>query len=113
MELFGLPGREGVYLHAGGYPVGDFDPAYQNMRRILEKAGFQLAAAQDNYLGHSYPGQVKYFVDAVDPDILIPCHSCHPERLLPLHGRQLLPALNQTYILEEHRFYPCGNGDET
>jgi ribonuclease J len=112
MELFGLPGREGVYLHAGGYPVGDFDPAYQNMRRILEKAGFKLAAAQDNYLGHSYPGQVKYFVDAVDPDILIPCHSCHPERLLPLHGRQLLPALNQTYILEEHRFYPCGNGDE-
>lgn len=34
--------------------------------------------------------------------MLIPCHSYNPERLLPNHGRQLLPELYRTYILKDH-----------
>jgi ribonuclease J len=112
MELFGLPGDNGVYIHMGGAPAGEFDPAYQKMCRIVETAGFAFSASQENYLGHSYPGQVKYFVDFVDPKVLIPCHSIHPERLLPLHGEQLLPEPGKTYILDQHRFYPQENGAE-
>ncbi len=110
LELFSLPGKDGVYIHMGGAPIGEFDPAYQKMCRIVETAGFAFSASLENYLGHSYPGQVKYFVDYVDPKVLIPCHSNHPERLLPLHGEQLLPELNKVYILNHHRFYPQDDG---
>jgi ribonuclease J len=112
LELFSLPAKDGVYIHMGGAPAGEFDPAYQKMCRIVETAGFAFSAAQENYLGHSYPGQVKYFVDIVDPKVLIPCHSKNPERLLPLNGRQLLPELGKTYLLDHHRFYPQEDGAE-
>lgn len=110
LELFSLPGRDGLYIHMGGTPIGEFDPAYQKMCGMVEMAGFAFAASRDNYLGHSYPGQVKYFVDCVDPKVLIPCHSSHPERLLPLNGIQLLPELDKVYILDHHRFYPQNDG---
>lgn len=111
-ELFGLPGKDGVYLHLGGAPSGELDPAYQKMCGMVETAGFTFSASPENYLGHSYPGQVKYFVDFIDPKVLIPCHSNHPERLLPLHGKQLLPELDKVYILDRHRFYPQEDGAE-
>lgn len=106
LELFGLPGEDGAYIHEGGIPLGEYDPAYANMRKIIEKAGFAYVTSDDNYFGHAYPGQVKYFVDQVDPKVLIPCHSHNPERLFPNHGAQLLPELYQTYILKDHAFYP-------
>ncbi len=112
MELLSLPAEDAIYLHEGGEPLGDYDPAFANMRRILDIAGFQYVTSDDNYFGHAYPGQVKYFVDQIDPKVLIPCHSYNPERLLPHTGRQLLPELNQTYILKDHQFHP-ENGQES
>jgi ribonuclease J len=108
LELFGLPRDGGVYLHADGIPIGDFDPAYANMRRIVDRAGFKYVTFfQKNYFGHGYPCQVKYFVDEINPRVLIPCHSYNPERLLPKDGRQLLPELNRTYILQDHDLKPA------
>ena len=109
LELFNFPAENGVYLHEGGEPLGEYDPAFANMRRILSKVGFEYITSEDNYSGHAYPGQVKYFVDQVDPKVLIPCHTYNPERLLPNTGRQLLPEPYQTYILKNHQFLPETN----
>lgn len=103
LELFSLPAESGLYLHEGGEPLGDFDPAYANLRRILSKAGFEYVTSDDAYFGHAYPGQVKYFIDQVNPRVLIPCHTYNPERLLPNSGQQLLPELYQTYVLRDHQ----------
>lgn len=103
LELLSLPSQGAAYLHADGTPIGEFDPAYANLRRIVQRAGFEYVTFFcENYFGHGYPCQVKYFVDEVDPHVLIPCHSYNPERLLPNHGRQLLPELYRTYILKDH-----------
>ena len=111
MELFGLPCTGAVYLHADGIPIGAFDPAYGNMRKIVEKAGFDYVTFFcDNYFGHGYPQQVKYFVDQVNPKVLIPCHSYNPERLLPRDGVQLLPELYKEYTLKNHVFSPLPEG---
>jgi ribonuclease J len=107
-ELFDLPRDEGVYLHAEGIPIDSFDPAYANMRRIVDRAGFKYVALfKENYFCHGYPCQVKYFVDEINPRVLIPCHSYNPERLLPKDGRQLLPELNRIYILQDHDLKPA------
>lgn len=107
MELFSLPRAGAVYLHADGIPIGAFDPAYANMRKIIDKAGFAyMTCFCENYFGHGYPQQVKYFVDTVNPKVLIPCHSYNPERLLPKDGVQLLPQMYREYTLENHVFSP-------
>jgi len=107
MELFSLPHAQGVYLHADGIPIGAFDPAYANMKRIVDMAGFAyMTCFCENYFGHGYPQQVKYFVDTVNPKVLIPCHSYNPERLLPKDGVQLLPQMYREYTLENHVFSP-------
>lgn len=99
LELLDFPG--GTYLHADGIPIGEFDPAYENMMRVIQKTNFTYVTFFcKNHFGHGYPSQVKYFVDEVNPKILIPCHSFNPERLLPKDGKQLLPILNKTYILQ-------------
>ena len=103
LELFSLPSEDGIYLHEGGEPLGDFDPAFVNMHRALAKTGFKYVSSEDSFFGHAYPGQAKYFVDQVDPKVLIPCHTYNPERLLPNTGRQLLPEYYKTYILKNHQ----------
>jgi len=106
LDLFSLPDKNGIYLHEGGEPLGDYDPAFENMRRILNKTDFEYVSLDDAYFGHAYPGQVKYFIDQVDPKVLIPCHTYNPERLLPNTGRQLLPELYHPYILKNHQLIP-------
>ncbi len=107
LELFDLPDEGGAYLHADGIPIGEFDPAYKNLLRIIERTKFQyLTFFCKNYFGHGYPPQVKYFVDQVDPKVLVPCHGFNPERLLPNHGEQLLPIEGKTYILSNGRLLP-------
>lgn len=101
LELFSLPDTDATYLHAEGTPIGKFDPAYDNLHKILKKTNFNYTTFFcSTYFGHGYPCMVKYFVDEIDPPILIPCHSYNPERLLPNNGIQFLPELNQTYLFK-------------
>ena len=37
MELFDLHVENGVYIHTNGVPLGDFDPAYQNLKNFLKR----------------------------------------------------------------------------
>lgn len=102
MELFDLPNEEACYLHAGGLPIGAYDPAYANMQRILELAGFtHINFFMNNYFTHAYPPQVKYYVDQVDAKVLVPTHGYNPERLLAPKGRKrLMPELHKTYVFD-------------
>jgi len=107
LELFDLPDEGGAYLHADGIPIGEFDPAYKNLLRIIKRTKFEYVTFFcKNYFGHGYPPQVKYFVDQVDPKLLIPCHGFNPERLLPNHGEQLLPVEGKTYLLSNGKLIP-------
>lgn len=111
MELFSLPNEGAGYIHADGIPIGAFDPAYANMRKIVDMAGFEYVTFFcENYFGHGYPQMVKYFVDEINPKVLIPCHSYNPERLLPKDGVQLIPQSYKKYVLEKHRLYPMEQG---
>lgn len=42
-ELFSLPGTGAVCLHAGGIPIGLYDPARSNMRKIIEKPDLTIS----------------------------------------------------------------------
>ena len=101
LELFDLPAKDAAYVHAGGIPIGDFDPAFKNLMRVLDLTGFKhVSFFSKNYFPHAYPSEVKYYSDQVNPKILIPSHGYNPERLIAPNGRsRLLPELGVTYQL--------------
>ncbi len=105
MELFSLPQENASYLHSGGIPIGSFDPAYNNLKSILSKTKFEYVSFFcENYFTHAYPSQVKYYVDQINANVLIPSHSFNPERLKPKKDRQqLIPLLNETYVYHNHK----------
>ncbi|MEQ6376296.1 MBL fold metallo-hydrolase [Bacillaceae bacterium S4-13-56] len=97
LELFDLHVKDGIYLHSNGVPLGSFDPAFENLEKILQNIGLERMEIGTG--GHAIPQHLKYIVDELDPAILIPLHSFHPERLKSKHGIQLLPSYGVTYIL--------------
>lgn len=103
LELFSFPAEQASYLHAGGTPIGAYDPRYENLMRILGQTAFRyITFFSKNYFSHAYPCQVKYYVDQIDARVLIPSHSENPERLLPgKNGVQFIPALGVTYTYRD------------
>ena len=101
LELFDLNVREGIYIHSNGVPLGDFDPAFENLKKILTKLKVDYAYIGAG--GHAIPSHLKYIVDCIDPKILIPLHSFNPERLKPKSGVQLLADYGVDYVLKDHQ----------
>ncbi|MDR4890442.1 MBL fold metallo-hydrolase [Fredinandcohnia sp. QZ13] len=99
LELFDLNVENGIYLHSNGVPLGSFDPAFQNLERVLQLIGLERVLIGTG--GHAIPQHLKYIVDELDPATLIPLHSFYPERLKPKNGVQLLPQYGKTYLLSE------------
>ena len=105
LELFDLPNKNAYYLHAGGIPIGEYDPAYQNLKRVIQLCGFKhINFFMENYFSHAYPCQLKYYCDEIQPKVLVPAHGYNPERLLPhKNSTRLLPKKDVTYILKDNQ----------
>ena len=105
LELFDLPNKDAGYLHFGGEPLGDYDPAWYNLLRVLDLTNFKLVGTNEKrYFSHAYPQQAKYYVDQVDASILIPTHSFNPERLKASPGKvQFIPEEGATYELSDDK----------
>ncbi len=101
LELFDLHVNEGIYIHSNGVPLGSFDPAFENLKRILKK--LELSYDFIGTAGHAIPSHLKYIVDRIDPKFLIPLHSFHPERLKPKSGIQMLADYGVDYVLKDHQ----------
>ncbi|WP_019154134.1 MBL fold metallo-hydrolase [Robertmurraya massiliosenegalensis] len=99
LELFDLHVEDGIYLHSDGVPLGPYDPAFENLDRILQLVGLEKIHMGTG--GHATPQNLKYIVDKLDPAILIPLHSFYPERLKPKTGVQLLPQYGKSYVLSK------------
>ncbi|EKN71007.1 putative hydrolase [Neobacillus bataviensis LMG 21833] len=101
LELFDLDVCEGIYIHSNGVPLGSFDPAFENLKKILNKLDVDY-----DYIGaggHAIPSHLKYIVDRIDPKFLLPLHSFNPERLKPKSGIQLLADYGVDYTLKDHQ----------
>ncbi|MCM3766802.1 MBL fold metallo-hydrolase [Neobacillus niacini] len=104
LELFDLHVQEGIYIHSNGVPLGSFDPAFENLKKILNKLDVDY-----DYIGasgHAIPRHLKYIVDRIDPKFLLPLHSYSPERLKPKSGIQLLADYGVDYVLKDHQLFP-------
>ena len=105
MELFNFNNLNFCYIHAGGTPLGAYDSRFENMVNLIKKAnGNFITFNKANYLPHAYPQQLKYYVDNIDANILIPTHGFNPEMLKPAPNKeQFIPELGKTYIFTDKK----------
>lgn len=95
-DLAQLNSDRGVYIHAEGYPFNSKD--IELMKRKVAECGFAFRTYDDDrYFQHGYPSMVKYFVDQIQPKVVIGYHGRYPERIIPQQGINLVPELYQPY----------------
>ncbi len=97
LELLDLDLNGAVYIHSNGAPLGDYDPSYSNLLKFLNKVQVPMVLIGTG--GHAHPEHLKYIVDEINPNYLIPIHSFKPERLLPKDGVQILPGYNESLCI--------------
>ncbi|WP_071130704.1 MBL fold metallo-hydrolase [Enterococcus timonensis] len=82
-----------LYIHSDAEPLGDFDPAYAKFIDLLEKLGIEFVRLSCS--GHATPGDLNKIVSAIEPKLLVPIHSLHPEKLENPFGERILPVRGQ------------------
>ena len=84
----------GIYIHSNAQPLGDYDPSYAPFMKAFADHGIEVVIASCS--GHAHPHDLIKIIDLIEPKLLAPIHSLHPERLVNKAGDRLLPEKKQT-----------------
>lgn len=84
----------GIYIHSNAQPLGEFDPAYVPFMQAFEDQGIHVKNIRCS--GHAYVADLFEIIDRIEPKLLTPIHSLHPERLRNKGGEMILPEKKQT-----------------
>lgn len=90
----------GIYVHSNAQPLGDFDPYYAPFMKAFEDRHIEVVIASCS--GHAKPKDLIKIIDLIEPKLLAPIHSLHPERLVNKAGDILLPEKNKQYKGEQN-----------
>lgn len=87
----------GLYIHSNAEPLGDFDPAYQPFVENFAKHKIEYKPLRCS--GHSDEKELKEIISEVQPAILAPVHTLHPELEENPFGKRILPKRGETITL--------------
>lgn len=87
----------GLYIHSNAEPLGDFDPAYKPFVEKFAQKKIEFEALRCS--GHADKEELKEIISEVEPAILIPVHTLHPELEENPYGERILPKRGQTIVL--------------
>jgi ribonuclease J len=89
--LLDLPLRPGdAFVHAGGEPLGEFDPRWRVFRDWLACLHVELHEIGSG--GHASPDELHAMVERIRPTAVFPVHTFEPARLSPALGIQRVVA---------------------
>lgn len=89
--------KGGLYIHSNAEPLGDFDPAYKPFVENFAKHDIEFKALRCS--GHADEKELKEIISEVQPAILVPVHTLHPELEENLYGERILPKRGQVVTL--------------
>ncbi|MBR5049293.1 MAG: hypothetical protein IKX74_06615 [Erysipelotrichaceae bacterium] len=97
-----------LYLHYSGTPLGEFDPRYFNMKRIVELAGMQYVKAYETEEGyfspHAEKGQILAYIDMVSARLVVPAHSSGRRAMIAhLKCPYYYASLRERYVYDRER----------
>ena len=87
----------GLYIHSDAAPLGDFDPTYEKFLALLNSNAIEFVRMACS--GHATPDDLDKIVRLTKPQLLIPIHSYHPEKLENPYGERILPNRGQKLLL--------------
>ena len=89
--LLDLPLKPGdAFVHAGGEPLGEFDPRWRVFRDWLACLHVELHEIGSG--GHASPDELHAMVERIRPRAVFPVHTFEPARLSPALGIQRVVA---------------------
>lgn len=86
----------GLYIHSDAQPLGDFDPHYQIFLDLLAAHSIEFVRLACS--GHAVPNDLNKIVALIEPKLLIPIHSYHPELLENPFGERILPQRGEKIL---------------
>lgn len=89
--------KGGMYIHSNAEPLGDFDPAYKPFVEHFAQLGIEYLALRCS--GHADKKELQEIIGEVQPAILVPVHTLHPELEENPYGKRILPERGQTVTL--------------
>lgn len=101
MELLDINLKKSVYVHSNAVPLGAYDPDWERLQVFLRK--LKVDYEYIGTPGHAFHSHLKYIIDEIKPEILIPLHSFYPEKLYPESKLQFLPQYDVEYIVKEKK----------
>lgn len=87
----------GLYIHSNAEPLGDFDPAYKPFVEQFAQRGIEYLALRCS--GHADEAELKEIISEVQPKLLVPVHTLHPELEENPYGKRILPERGQMVTL--------------
>lgn len=98
-ELMDLSSVITLYIHMDGAPLGDYDPSFGKMHRILDH--MNIPYMNIGIGGHSRPYYLRTMLDTIAPHILVPLHSFRPEQVNTTHAdKRILPEYGDCFAFE-------------
>ncbi|QTU83183.1 MBL fold metallo-hydrolase [Carnobacteriaceae bacterium zg-C25] len=86
-----------LYLHSNAQPLGDFDPGWQPFLDLLESKNIEFVRVSCS--GHAWPEDLNRIIDMIEPKLLVPIHTLHPENLHNPYGERILPSRGEIIVL--------------
>lgn len=87
-----------LYVHLNSEPLGDFDSRWEDFIQQLEVRDIELV--QIHCSGHGESEHVQYFIDNINPKLLMPVHSFKPYMAIAPNKR-IIPEVGVTYVVED------------
>lgn len=84
----------GIYIHSNAQPLGAFDPAYEPFMKTFEQYG--ITVKNIGCSGHAHVPDLFSIWQRIEPKLLTPVHSLHPERFRDGRGDMIIPQKKQT-----------------
>lgn len=87
----------GLYMHSNAQPLGDFDPGWEPFLNVLSQK--QIEFVRLSCSGHAWPNDLDRIIAMIEPKLLIPIHTLHPENLHNPYGNRILPSRGEVIVL--------------
>ncbi len=108
LELLDYRGMNAMYLHYSGTPLGEFDPRYFNMKRIVDLCGMKYVRAyqgENSYFSpHAEKCQILAYIDMVNAKLVVPAHSSNRKGLIrQLKCPYYYASLRERYVYDDEK----------
>lgn len=88
---------DSLYIHSNAQPLGDFDPAWEPFLALLKRKNIEFVRISCS--GHAWPEDLDHIIEMIEPKLLIPIHTLHPESLNNPYGERILPSRGDVIVL--------------